>query len=346
MKILVVYHSLTGNTKKVAEALTESLPQGTILSPLSEAPEPEGFDLIFFGFWVDRAKVCKPMEEYMERVKSANAAFFFTQVGWPHGRVAKKITLETTEKLKALGSYVLGTFHCQGRMDEKIIAMARRLPPTHPRSGFSFAKSALLAESELHPDREDLEKAAQFAQSVLREYQCLSTGTTKVSVDRKAKVLDWLNSGKYFIVSIMAGDLGLTDLEAIEALPPQMVRKAPAEDFKSLWETLALWPSALFLAVSPAAVVEVKGPIPLGTFNRDMYNIHDPKFALNGHLLYQKISQIFLLAKNFEGRDSLAVHFLTKEGQTGFAVYAGRGPDKTILREARESFLELWNLYS
>ena len=49
MKTLIVYSSLTGNTKKVAEAIAAVLP-GCDLLPVEEAPASvEGYDLVALG---------------------------------------------------------------------------------------------------------------------------------------------------------------------------------------------------------------------------------------------------------------------------------------------------------
>ena len=53
MKSLVVYSSRTGNTRKIAEAVAEALP-GCHLHPVEEAPQPEGYDLVAVGYWVDK----------------------------------------------------------------------------------------------------------------------------------------------------------------------------------------------------------------------------------------------------------------------------------------------------
>jgi len=54
MKLLVTYSSRTGNTKKVAEAIISIMPAVTEIYPVEEAPPPQGYDFIVFGFWVNR----------------------------------------------------------------------------------------------------------------------------------------------------------------------------------------------------------------------------------------------------------------------------------------------------
>ncbi|MBR0503847.1 MAG: flavodoxin family protein, partial [Kiritimatiellae bacterium] len=46
MKAAVVYSTLTGNTKKVAEAFCTGLGEGAELFDVANAPDPAAFDLV------------------------------------------------------------------------------------------------------------------------------------------------------------------------------------------------------------------------------------------------------------------------------------------------------------
>ncbi|MDR1655969.1 MAG: flavodoxin family protein [Deltaproteobacteria bacterium] len=170
MKTQIIYCSQTSNTRQVAQALFGAIGPDTTLVELKDNPEPLNGDLLFLGFWIDRARVNQEMADFMARLKNQTLAFFFTQVGWPEGPTARRIVQRTTELLTANSNVVLGAFHCQGRMNPAIIAMARRLPVTHPRGGYSFARAALLAESNLHPDQTDLAQAAEFGHEIMLKY--------------------------------------------------------------------------------------------------------------------------------------------------------------------------------
>ena len=52
MKAAVVYSTLIGNTKKVAEAFCAGLGEGAELFEVSNAPDPAAYDLVAVGFWV------------------------------------------------------------------------------------------------------------------------------------------------------------------------------------------------------------------------------------------------------------------------------------------------------
>ena len=82
MKSLVVYSSRTGNTRKIAEAVAEALP-GCHLHPVEEAPQPEGYDLVAVGYWVDKGMPDDAAKKYMERIKRAR---WPCSARWARGR--------------------------------------------------------------------------------------------------------------------------------------------------------------------------------------------------------------------------------------------------------------------
>ena len=54
MKTLVTYSTLTGNTKKVAEAVFEAVNGEKKLLPVKEVKNHEDYDKIIVGYWVDK----------------------------------------------------------------------------------------------------------------------------------------------------------------------------------------------------------------------------------------------------------------------------------------------------
>lgn len=50
MKVIVVYMSLSGNTKKIAEAIFQEIQEEKEIKELNEIDDLEGYDLAFVGF--------------------------------------------------------------------------------------------------------------------------------------------------------------------------------------------------------------------------------------------------------------------------------------------------------
>ena len=52
MSTIILYSSLTGNTKSVAEAMASVMPEGTPCVPVKEAPANlADYDTVFVGVW-------------------------------------------------------------------------------------------------------------------------------------------------------------------------------------------------------------------------------------------------------------------------------------------------------
>lgn len=164
MKSLVVYSSLTGNTKMVAEAIAEELGKGTKLVSVEAEPAVDGYDLVAVGFWVDRGTADQKTAKYLQELNHAKVALFATLGANPVSEHAKK-SLDNAEKLLDETNTVVGRFICQGKVDPKLIEqMNKTFPAGHPH-GMNEERRARHEEAGKHPNAQDLIHAKQiFAQ--------------------------------------------------------------------------------------------------------------------------------------------------------------------------------------
>ncbi|MDR2349015.1 MAG: flavodoxin family protein [Deltaproteobacteria bacterium] len=168
MKALVVYSTLTGNTRKVAEALFKGLPEGSVLADLKDNPDPSGFDSVFVGFWVDKGKADAATLKFLENLKDKPTAIFFTLGAYPDSPHADSCAKETEELIVKNNNRYLGHYRCQGKVDPELVEkMKKMLPPDHPHAQMTPERQARLDEASKHPDEADLEKALNFAKEVL-----------------------------------------------------------------------------------------------------------------------------------------------------------------------------------
>lgn len=158
MKNLVVYSSLTGNTKMIAEAIHAVLPEGTEIAPVKEAPDPSAYDFIAIGFWVDKGLPDRATLDYMERVRGKKVGIFGTLGAYPDSDHARETMRKAAERLP--GCEILAQFICQGKVDPKLLAAMAKMPGNpHPSTP---EREARLAEAAKHPDAADC-AAAQAA---------------------------------------------------------------------------------------------------------------------------------------------------------------------------------------
>ena len=171
MKAIVLYSTRTGNTKKVAEAVTKGLPAGTLCLSVTDAPANiDEYDCVFVGYWVDRGFPDAAAKECISKLTNAHVALFGTLGADPdseHGSMC----IKNANSVVPEGCTIEDSFICQGAVDPKIIAMMyKQFPQGHPH-GQSAERDALHARAAKHPDETDLEHATKFATRVWSHVQ-------------------------------------------------------------------------------------------------------------------------------------------------------------------------------
>lgn len=156
-KSLVVYSSLTGNTKKVAEAVQSVIPNCDIF-PVENAPENlDDYYFVSVGYWVDRGLPDAKSKKFIKSLKNMNVALFGTLGAYPDSPHALGCIRDSEAMLKKEGSNnnVLGSFLCLGKIDPKLIDyMGKFMGDTHP---VTPERKERLLQAQTHPDENDLE---------------------------------------------------------------------------------------------------------------------------------------------------------------------------------------------
>lgn len=152
-RCLVVYSSVTGNTKSVAEALCAALPPGTALCRVQEAPNPEEYDFIALGFWVHRAAPDPLMQRYMQRVQGKRVGFFGTLAAYPDSEHAREVVRAARELLA--GNTIEAEFLCQGKIPPERLAKRLRGDDASAKHPMTEERKKRLLEAAKHPDERD-----------------------------------------------------------------------------------------------------------------------------------------------------------------------------------------------
>ncbi len=169
MKILIAFSSKTGNTQKVAEAIQNALP-GSELYHVETAPNPDKFDLIFMGFWVDKGTADEKAQEYIQKIKHKSVALFGTLGAYPDSQHAHDSLKKVAELLP--DSQVIDRYLCQGAIDPKLIDWMSGLPAEHPHAPDEERRKRW-NDAANHPDETDCQKAKDWANSVVKKWQDL-----------------------------------------------------------------------------------------------------------------------------------------------------------------------------
>lgn len=167
MKNVIIYSSLTGNTRAVAEAIIEVMPEGTRIYSINEAPESDDFDLLALGFWVSKSGPDQRMAAYMKGVRGKNVCLFGTMAGYPDSEYGERVRRNAEALLE--GNRVLGTFLCQGRIAQKrfdTYMSGELVSKKHPMTA---ERKARLIEASHHPNEEDFAKARSAFKDFLQK---------------------------------------------------------------------------------------------------------------------------------------------------------------------------------
>ena len=153
--ILVAYYSHTGNTKKVAEAIFEALPQPKSIKPVSEVQSLDGYDLVFVGFPVQSHSVPYKAEKFLKNIpKGKKIALFST-----HGSVTgSRLSREAIEHAVVVSSQakLISTFSCRGKVSPQALEVLSHSPEHE-------AWVDMAASASTHPNEHDLAEAKAFA---------------------------------------------------------------------------------------------------------------------------------------------------------------------------------------
>lgn len=163
MKTLVVYFSQSGNTKKVAEAIYEKIPDEKEIKALGELEDLEGYDLIFYGFPIHAGSPARDAAEFLSgRGAGKRVALFITHGASEESERVGPWLDKSRDLASEVGADLVGLFNCQGEASQDIINFLLNSDnPEHQKYG----KEAHLAKGQ--PDEARLERAGDFASETI-----------------------------------------------------------------------------------------------------------------------------------------------------------------------------------
>ncbi len=161
MKVLVAYYSETGNTKKLAQAIYDSLVVDKEIKPVEEVKNTDGYSLVFYGFPVHAHSVPVKAMNFITRLPQGQKVAFFSTHGSQRGGMLPKQAFEHAASL-AVKANILGHFGCRGQVKSELIdALIKGLEHK------AWAEEAQSASG--HPDEHDLTDVKKFATQIISE---------------------------------------------------------------------------------------------------------------------------------------------------------------------------------
>jgi len=159
MKVLVAYMSRTGNTKKIAEAIYDAIPQPKEIKRVEDVASLEGYDLSFLGFPMRALGPDGKVKTFLKtHVKDRSIALFITHMA-PEDAPPLQGWIQKFSDA-AVGANIVGIFDCQGQLNSRLLKIIMRII-------LAFMREADTSQGQ--PDAARLERARTFANEIMKK---------------------------------------------------------------------------------------------------------------------------------------------------------------------------------
>ena len=114
-KYSIIYSSLTGNTKVLADAIHEALPQDECeYFGVSDTVIPSS-ELLYIGFWTDKGNADTKTLQLLSQLKNKQI-FLFGTAGFGGSDIYFRKILNQVKQFVDASNVIFGEYMCQGRM--------------------------------------------------------------------------------------------------------------------------------------------------------------------------------------------------------------------------------------
>ena len=165
MKIAVVYKSLTGNTKLVAETIGEALKAEHDVCVCEPAACMEA-DMYFIGSWIDKGNATKEIADFLTQLEGKKIALFAT-AGFGGSQEYYNTLAERIKAQIPASNEIVGQFFCQGKMPMSVRDRYVAMLQANPEDKNLEVNVKNFDEALSHPDEADLKAAVDWARSLL-----------------------------------------------------------------------------------------------------------------------------------------------------------------------------------
>lgn len=132
-KYSIVYSSLTGNTKELADAIHEALPQDECeYFGVSDTVIPSS-ELLYIGFWTDKGNADTKTLQLLSQLKNKQI-FLFGTAGFGGSDIYFRKILNQVKQFVDASNVIVGEYMCQGRMPQSVRERYLKMKeaPDHP----------------------------------------------------------------------------------------------------------------------------------------------------------------------------------------------------------------------
>lgn len=126
MELWIVYSSVTGNTRRLAEGIARELEDfHPRLADIQELDAMPGADVCLVGYWADKGLPDERVSAFLKKLRNTRVGLFGTLGAYPYGKHARMVQAAAEELLDD-SCPLIGSFLCQGPVDPRVLERMRR----------------------------------------------------------------------------------------------------------------------------------------------------------------------------------------------------------------------------
>ncbi|MBR2179826.1 MAG: flavodoxin [Selenomonadaceae bacterium] len=168
-KWAVIYSSVTGNTKLIAERIAEVSGDADLFDVKDVPSDLSNYEVVAVGYWLKRGGPDPLTAELLPKIQNVNVVLFETHGTEPRSEHA--ITaFARAAYLIGKGCRILGTFSCQGKVNPAMIEQRLKIAKSDDPHLGSIERWKRAAT---HPDESDLQAAEEFVATIKRKINLL-----------------------------------------------------------------------------------------------------------------------------------------------------------------------------
>lgn len=175
MKSLVLYSSLSGNTKKIASTIYEAIEGEKEIIDMDEyinnnSIDYENYDMLFLGYWVDKGICDKNSKLLFENMHNKRIALFGTMGASTKGSYGLNI-INKVKDIFSKDNEIVDSFICQGKIADELKQKYEEMIKLHPENEHIREQLSNHEESQSHPDEKEISEAFKFAKDIIIKFK-------------------------------------------------------------------------------------------------------------------------------------------------------------------------------
>ena len=168
MKIAIVYASITGNTKLLAETIKNEIKEDIVYfgKPINEKIDA---DIYFVGSWTNKGDASKDIIDFLKKIKNKKIAYFAT-AGYGGSTAYYDTLFDRIKQYIDSSNIILGKFYCQGKMPIQVKERYIKMITENPNDKNLEVSLKNFEDALTHPDEIDLENVKNWVKDILKKY--------------------------------------------------------------------------------------------------------------------------------------------------------------------------------